>query len=156
MKLDMTVANQLATGAPGTVTIGETVLLVGQPTDADFVTMRRKFIDVWKSRNATPLKDIAAAVKDLPPNIAEMAIKEAVKLQSGNQEPSDDALKNMLYEPANCAFWLWLLARKCDATLTLNTVLGLITEDNVNDVLVDLLKATRLKDVLPNSDGANG
>lgn len=150
MQIESKTANQLATGAPGTISVGETTFLVGQPTDADFVTMRKHFVKVWKARNSAPLKAVAEAVKGLPPAVAAEAIKEAARLQAGNQEPSDDAIKGMIHDAECCAFWVWVLAKKHDAGLKLDVVQSLVTDETVDDVFAQLLVATGLKDANPN------
>lgn len=155
--MDLRQANDLATGAPGTITLGEQVFLVAQPTDADFVTLRRHLRELFLQRARTPLKAIMEDLKGLPPGVQQEVLKAAVAQQAGGgSEPTSEALQQLLFEPDGCRFWVWLLARKHQPLLKLEELLPLITPETVDDTLAQLLRASGFKDMDPNVSGRPG
>lgn len=154
--LDVQVANRLATAAPGSVTLAGETYLVGQPTKAEFITLRKELIRLWKASNSTPLTSIAPELQGLPPELQKIAVEAAVKLKAGNQEPDAAALQSMLFEPEAAAFWAWLLIRKNHPDVKLAAIKAAITRDTVDDVLASLLDANGLRDADPNSPGGSG
>lgn len=152
--MDQQQANDAATGAPGTVVVGEKIYLVSQPTDADFVTLRKHLRELFGRSAKSPLKAIMDDLKMLPLHLQAEAIKAAVQQQSGGgSEPTADAMQSILYTPEGCCFWLWLLARKNDRALDIQTVRASITEENVDDILAQIMRATASEDVAGKADG---
>lgn len=143
-------ANRLAAGAPGTVTLGELVYLIAQPSDADMVTIWKHLTSVWKQRHNDPLGKIMAAVKGLPANVQEIAIREAVRLNDGNMEPDNAALTPLLLEPAGVAFAYWLLINKAGQAVPLAAVSACIDDANVDDYVATFMRAVSLRDAAPN------
>lgn len=145
-------ANEIATGAPGTVSLNGETYLVSQPTVATFMTVRQ-----WiRKRLKSPLEAVAPHIKHLPPELQAEVIKHAVSRQESGSELTDDRLQAEISTPEGTAFLLWLLARPHHPETTPKTFLPHLTEDNVFGILADLLTATRLEDLEGNGRGATG
>lgn len=154
---DLRRVNELVTGAPGTIKLGDRTVLVAQPSDADFITLRKELRRQFVERRKSPLQSIVADVALLPPHLQTNVIREAVGLQNnGGEEPTGEQVMEGLYQPEGCRFWVWYLARKCDPTLKLEDLSPLIDEHNVDEVLAALLEAAGLKDSQKNSAGRTG
>ena len=143
-------ANQAATGAPGTIVLGEEIYLVSQPTKADFVTLRKRLAASFKATKTTPLASIAPELAGLSPDLQKLAIEAAVKLKDGQREPTAIALEELLMEPAGVAFWAWLSIRKNHPEVQLATLQAAITLENVDTVIAELVDAGGLRDADPN------
>lgn len=141
-------ANRLATGAPGSVVIGDRTYLVAQPTKADFVTLGKELRRIKQSGDAKVIAEVAKEVKDLPPAIQKMAIDAAVKMSKSDPDPND--LQSVLFEPEAVAFWAWLLIRKGDPTVSLASLKAAIGPDNVDEICARLIEANGLKEASPN------
>jgi hypothetical protein len=150
--VDFEKASEAATGAGGVVRIGESAFLVRQPTPADLLCLRS-----WvKARLQTPLQAVARRLKDLPADVQEAAVRQAVALEASGSELTYDRVQEELATPEGCGFWLWHLAKDQHAGLTPENVRPLITRENVYAVLSDLLAAARMRDVSPNLTGEAG
>lgn len=156
--IDTKTANQLATGSPGSIQIGEQTYLLSQPLKGDFVTWRKHVTALWKKRNAKPITAVADQLKDLPPELQQMAVAEAVKLGAGNLEPDTQALLGMLTDPDAVAFFAWLLIRKNHPDVTLDALKELIGKhpEAIDTITADVLTAASLKAADPNSVGRTG
>lgn len=155
--LDTKTANQVASGAPGTIEIGGETYFVAQPTEADFVTLHKYLIEAWRGDKSKFLKQVAEQVKGLPEKLQEVAIRSAVEAQArGDTEPAQEALQSMLYELRHTAFWVWTLCRKNHPDLTLQAVASGVNADNQTELLAGLLRASSMAAVAPNSAGATG
>jgi hypothetical protein len=154
--IDQATANHLAAGANGAVTLGDATYLVAQPTKADFIALGKMLRKEWHAKNCRPLAAIADELEGLPPDLREFAIKAAVGIKAKASAPDSGALSALIAEPEGCAAWVWILTRKTSPGLTLEQLRTIITEQNVNDVCVELLAATDMKRVDPNSTGATG
>lgn len=143
-------ANQLATGAPGTIKIGDQTYLVSQPSRADYMTLRKHLAGVLKRTKIAPLAAIAPELAGLPPEFQKMAIEAAVKIKESGREATNDNITELLMEPAGVAFWAWLLIRKNEPAVSLAEFEKAITVENVDAIAADLLAANGLSEAVPN------
>lgn len=136
--------NLAAGGAPGTVAVGGRVLVVRQPSDADYLTLRSELRRQCKAAVRTPLAAIADDLARLPAQYRQAAIEAAVAAQAGapEQEPTPESIRERIYHPEGAAFWLWLLARQHHPDLTGEACRELVTAENVHEVLAALLEVT--------------
>jgi hypothetical protein len=150
--VDFEKASEAATGAGGVVRVGDMTLVVRQPAPADLLCLRS-----WvRARLKTPLQALAETLKDLPADMQEAAVRQAVALQASGSEATYDRTQEELATPEGCAWWLWHLSKDQHQGLTPETVRALVTPENVYAVLSDLLTASRMRDVAPNSTGQAG
>lgn len=159
--MDTTVANNAATGGPGTIRIGKRLCLASQPTRADFVTLRKFLSQTWQKRNTKPLTAVATELRDMPQELRELvqagAVSRAVDRSTGNAAPEVGDLSELITDPEVAAFWAWHLCRKTDPSLTLAECEAATKEPGtVDELLADLLLATSMKDVAPKPHGGNG
>ena len=118
---------EAVTGDPGSITLGDITLLVGQPTDADFVTLKKHLDRLRRERAGTQSATFAANLKGLPPAVQNEAVKAFVPLNQAL--PTAEEAGSLLFEPAGAAFLLWLLCRKQHSSLTLEAAKSFVTED---------------------------
>jgi hypothetical protein len=140
-------ACEVATGAPGTIRLGNTVWLVSQPTAADLLALR----SYVKARLPSPLEAVAQKVKGLPPEVQAAAVKAAVELEASGSEVTADRIQDELCRPEVAGWWLWMLARKEHPWAKPDDFRAHLDTDNVHAVLADLFAATRMEGVSPNS-----
>lgn len=148
--IDTQTANRLATGAPGTITLGEHVYIISQPTKADMVTLRKHLNAAYQANKSPVLAEIAPELAGLSPELQRMAIEAAVKLKDGNRVASPEALEALILEPANVAFWVWLLVRRNHPEAKLDTIRAAVTEENVDTVIAEMMDAGGLREIDPN------
>jgi hypothetical protein len=154
--IEQAVANDLASGAPGTLELEGKTYLVAQPTKSDWIALKKHLAKIREKEQKSYLARIVEEVKGLDPEVQKVAIQAAVQVRKDDKEISSDALSSMILEPEGMRFWVWKLARKHHPELTLECVSKLITEENVNDVAAEMLGATSMRDVDPNSSGGTG
>lgn len=155
--------NRAASGAPGVITLGGTDYYIAQPGRADFVTLSRKLRLLWKEQHPNPVKELTDELPLIPKEYHALLLKVAVEAKQ-SIEPTNEALSALLSEVDGCRFWVRHLANKAvPGSLTAAQAKTLITEDTVDQVLVDLLEAGGLRDAEiamgdegKNSDGASG
>jgi hypothetical protein len=148
--VDLNTANDLVTGAPGTITLGGRLFLVGQPTTQDFVALRRHLHSLAVKKAKPPLAAIAEELSKLPAHLQSEAIKAAVAQQASGPQVTNEAITEQLYTPEGCAFWTWLLIYKNHKDVRFEEVKAWVSEENVNEVLASLLKASSLEAIAPN------
>lgn len=153
-KVEQKTANQLATGAPGTISLGGEVYLVGQPTPADFVTLRKRLRELWKAEHQNTLAAVTQELAGIPKEYHGVILAEAVKAKPST-EPSNEALLALLMQEAGCRFWTWLLLRKHAPALTQTQVAELVTAGNVDQVLADLFEAGGMAQIESEGAGKN-
>jgi hypothetical protein len=146
-------ANQLATGAPGSIELGGETYLVSQPTKGDFVTLNKELEKIWKAKNegrkSSVIADIAQDLKLLPPEFQKMAMDSAMEAVK-DRSPTKHELSSILFEREGVAFWAWLLIRKTQPSIKLATIRAGITDDNLDQICGQLLEANGLKEASPN------
>lgn len=156
-----------ADGGPGTLTVAGRLFVVGQPTPADFVLLRKHVRRRSPVASAPPRTALAQAIEDtagLPADLRKSILEAAVKNggatppQAAPLDPEAEklAIVEALGEPDVCAFWLWALARKHEPGLALDAVTPLVTAANVDGVFADLLIASGMADADPNAPGPTG
>lgn len=146
--LEPKTANQLATGAPGTIVLGGETYLVSQPTKQDFVTLRKHLAAMFRAKAESTYASMKADLVDMPPDIRAIAIAEIVK--SNKREPTDSELEDLLLEKDGVAFWAWVLIRKTQPAVKLKTIRDAIDDGNVDGMIAELLDAGGLKAASPN------
>lgn len=152
--MDQTTANELVAGGQGTLKLGERLFFVSAPSDADMATLTGELRRRAKSKAVNPLAAVAEEYESLPPALREAAVKAAVAQgKKEHVEPTTDQIAAQIYDPESLRFWVWWLARKHDATLTLESFTPLITDANVLEVLMLLGEATKVNRIGPNSNG---
>jgi hypothetical protein len=163
--LDTKTANQLSIGSPGVIRIGGQTYLASQPTKADFGTLNKFLIDLWKRRNKSPITEVAKELAEMPDDLRALVINggildAAAKLKTGNATPDTGALSQLLLEPEAAGFWAWHLCRKNHPDLQLAVVQAAADDkanpDAANELLADLLTATSMKQTDPNANGGSG
>ena len=136
-----------ATAAAGTIQLGERLLIVKAPTPEDEMLIEQEFRRQCRPLLKSPLQRIAEDAKDLPPALAELAIRAAVELQAGSRdglgEPSEDMVLGRVYSADGCAFRIWVLARHAHPELKLSDVRAVVTDENVIEMLARLWQAMR-------------
>lgn len=147
--MDAQESNELVTGGPGTLTIGDRVYLVGQPAESDMRTLKYHLRKQVKS----PLAAIKDELAGLDPLMRSEVIAAAVRMQSNPTELTPDMIVELLIDPKNAAFIVWLLSRKLDPTLKLESVIEVIDESNVLYVLDALYEASGLAAVVAGKVG---
>ena len=139
-----------AVGASGTLPLGKLgLLIVASPTPEDEILIRMEFRRQCLPLLRSPLQQIADDVKGLPAELASIAVRAAVELQSGHSgrgEPSEEMIFSRLYTPDGAAFRVWALARHAHQDLTLTAVRAEITEETVIETLANLWRAFQPKD----------
>jgi hypothetical protein len=154
--VDPKTADELAAGAPGTVTLGGKLWLISPPSDEVMLTLRQ-----WVAqRMETPVEAIAKKVRNLPPELQEAAIREAVRSEAAGSDVTAERINRELATVEGASFWFWLLAREHQPDVDLEKdVRPLVTEANVFGVLIDLHRASSLARVaknLPSGGGSAG
>lgn len=141
-------ANQLATSAPGTITIKDQTLLVNQPTRADFVTLAKHLKSLWKQQHTSILQDTVKELKDIPAEYHKDILGAAVQYKQ-TAEPTQENLNDMLLGLPGTRFWVWHLCRPNHPELPLSQFETLIDESNHATVLSDLFEATDMSKIQP-------
>jgi hypothetical protein len=150
MELETKVANELATGAPGTITIGGRAFLVAQPEAPDLGAIGMELRRLAKVRRDAALLAYFREFKDLA---------LAKELVTATLPAADDDLGNFMGEAGTldgARFVAFILLRKLDPDLSMEQVRQLVTADNAAAVGIELLIACGLGRAVPNSPGANG
>lgn len=154
--MDQQTRNELAAGGTGLLDLGGRTFVVSPPTDSDFATLAGELRRLAKRRVRSPLAAVAEELAALPAEYRRMALEAASAIAAaGPVEPTQDQVGAMLYEPEGCRFWLWQLARRNHPGLTLEELKGVVTADNVTEVLAGLSSATKV-DRLGKSTGRAG
>ena len=142
-------ANEHAANGCGTVTVGGTTYLVGQPTDQDMATVRNYF----RRRLQAPLAAVAEELAGLTPAqralVGDAAVRAAVELKAGGgagMTPSFFA--EQLRTPDGAAFLVWTLVRKNHPGVTLETVRTGVTEENAPALVADVFEASGMRDAM--------
>lgn len=157
--MDKQTANHVATGAPGSIELDGKTYLVGQPTDADFVAVRRYLNKTFTEKAKSPIAATVAEINKIEGLSAEdraTMLKEAVALQPSGPRASTEAFTDLLFEPEACSFLAWLLIRKNHQEVTLEDIRATITDENLDSILADLFKASGLADLEKNGRGRTG
>jgi hypothetical protein len=144
-------ANDVITGAPGTIELGGKTYLVGQPDDQVFATLKGYLAE----RLQSPFQAIADDLKFLSAADREAAIRAAVALKAGGGVDVTQAFADkQLRQPHGCAFLAWLLIRKEQPEAKLEDIHKAVTQDAVIDVLAKLYTAAGM-DSLGKAGGRN-
>lgn len=155
--MDNATAQEIVSGAPGTITIGETTYLVAQATKRDMMTIKGHIDKLLLS----PINSIKNDIKDWPPEYAKIAIDAAVKVQLGitrKQETEDDKAENytrLLFTPEGVQFMAFVLLRKNHPNITLEYLKSVINDDNAPSIGAQLVDESKL-DKLGESLGRSG
>jgi hypothetical protein len=151
--VDINEANVKVSGGPGSIELGGVTYLVGQPDDRLFTTLH----DHCRKQAKNPIQAIADDLQYLPAEYRKDAIKAAVELKSGGgAELTAAGVQEYLFSPAGCAFLTWLMIRKEQPDVKLETIRPHVTETNVHDILAQLGKASGLEAVMPGKVGRGG
>lgn len=142
------------TGAPGTISLGGKTYLVGQPTPDD---MRAVAVFLGK-RVKSPLQKLVDS-----PAWARLTEAQQDRLLARTMDVSpddvsvggDDAM-HILTSVDGCRFLAWLLIRKRHPEITAAEIAGAITEENAEQVFVDLDEASGILSLEKNSGGQPG
>jgi len=97
-----------------------------------------------------PLAAIVEELSKLPAHLQSEAIKAAVAQQSSGPQVTNEAVAEQLYTPEGCAFWTWLLILKNHKDVKFEDVKAWVSEENLNEVLASLLKASSMEAIAPN------
>lgn len=131
--------------------------MIGQPTDADHVTLKKHLRAMFVKKRKSPLLALMEDLKGLPRELQAEALKAAVAANpTGGDEPSTDTVMEGLYQPEGCRFWFWMLARKHHPDLTQARAAEMITEENVDQVLAEMFIASGLRDAEKKATGRTG
>src|SRR5688572_16796349 len=130
-------ADRLVVSAPGPLTVGDKTYLVGPPSKADLLNIRK-----WVRKNHTRLLGAPAGLgftsKDLEgfsPEDRRAFIAEAARgVKMGKKELTEDDVFDLLTTPEGAAYMVWVSARKFDPTVTLKEFTDAITDENVEQV----------------------
>jgi hypothetical protein len=140
-------ANANSTNAPGTVKIGERILLVSDLTPGQYMTLYNECRRQVLAELQTPLQSVMADIRKLPPEFQEVAIRAAVAQQSGGgSEPTREAIAARMNHPEGVRFHVWLMARGNHPGLTLEEIV--LDQANVEQVQTDLWRATHRDELL--------
>lgn len=142
-------ADQLVVAAPGPLTIGDKTYLVGPPSKADLLNIRK-----WVRKNHSRLLGAPTGLgftsKDLEGFSLEdrrLFIAEAAKgIKKPKKELSEDEVFDLLTTPEGAAYMVWIAARRFDSSVTLKEFTDAITDENVEQVLADFDDATGVED----------
>ena len=132
-----------AAAAQGTITLGNCVYLVSQPTPQDMQTIARYLRDLVTN----PLKMMANDIACLPVEIRQQFVDAALRLQMRRQMPANEtewqqATTGALMTPEGVAFIAWVLIRKEQPHVTLELIKANVTDTNYMDVLTEITAAS--------------
>lgn len=137
-------ANELVTGGPGTLQIGGEVYLISQPTEADIRTLKHYL----RKRATTPLQAVRDELPNMDPVTRAETLRIAVEMQSRPRDLTPDTIVDLLLDPDNTTFLVWLLVRENHPDATQATIRASIDESNAVLVLADLYEASGLAAVI--------
>jgi hypothetical protein len=130
--------------APAPLTVGDRTFLVSKPTKKDSLTVYNWAVQHLKE--AKPQGLSADELKDLPPHLQELMVKEYAKAARGKRRVTEADIEEAMLTPEGLAFMVWVSARKQDPALKLADVQGLVTADNYEQVFADFGEATGIED----------
>lgn len=137
-------ANELVTGGPGTLMIGDATYLVSQPSEADIRTLKHHL----RKHATTPLQAIRDELQHMDPMTRAETLRIAVEMQSRPRDLTPDTIVDLLLNPDNAAFLVWLLVRENHPDATQATIRSGIIDSNVVQLLADLYEACGLAAVI--------
>lgn len=137
------IRNQQITAAPGPLTVGGKTFLVGPPTPADLLNLRRWLRREWAKQPAAAGPALASAdLAALDPADRRVFLEAYAGRLTAKREPTEEEAFDLMTSPAGAAYMVWVSARKHQPALTLEEVRSLVTEENVDQVLADFDEAT--------------
>jgi hypothetical protein len=146
--LDTQTANFLATGAPGSITLGGKTFIVNQPTEQDGAAIGLEIRKIAKRRKDAKFLELVREFKDV-------ALAKTILAELCTADESEN-LTAAVADAEGCAFIAFILIRKGDPSVTLAILRELITEDNAGVIGMELLEESGLGKAVPNSPGASG
>lgn len=140
-------SNSGSTNAPGTVLIGERLLLVSDLTPGEYMTLYEECRRQCMMDLQTPLQSIMNDIKKLPPEFQEMALRAAVQQQAGGgSEPTREMVAARMNTVDGVRFHVWLMARKNHPGLRLEEIN--VDQSNLDRVQTDIWRATHRDELL--------
>lgn len=130
---------------PGTIELGGKTYLVSKPTDSDIASIG-DYVRKQAKKIYNPVKSLLEDLKDLPKDLQEVALKEAIRLKNDG-EPPEQLLVDIMTSPLGARFLAYMLIRKNHPEVTLKDFETLITDDNCMEVYVDLDHASGMDKV---------
>jgi soluble cytochrome b562 len=148
--LNTKTANELASGAPGTITLGGQAYLVAQPGQNEMTTIALEARKIAKRKRNDKLLELFREFKDY-----ELAKKILADTMPG---ADDDAanIQDALTDVEGCQWIAFVLLKKLQPTITMADIRQLITADTAPVVGIELLLESGLGRAVPNSPGASG
>lgn len=134
--MDKIDANEAVANANGTLVLqGQTFLL--EPLNDQIFGTVTSFI---RRRMKSPLESIMASLKDLPPELAKEAVKEATRLQATgvSLEFSKEYLDDQFHDPKVLGFFVWVVARKAHPDTTAEQFAKMVEAEGCDKVLSEL------------------
>lgn len=138
-------ANEAVANANGTLVLqGQTFLL--EPLNDQIFGTVTSFI---RRRMKAPLESIMHSLKDLPPELAKEAVREATRLQAGGKslEFSKEYLDDQMHDPKVLGFFVWTVARKAHPDVKVEQFEALVAAEGCEKVLADLYEGLGLDKV---------
>ncbi len=155
VELETRTANELATGSPGSIDLGGKTYLVAQPSPHDMSAILLEVKRLARKRYAARQVELFREFRDLA------TVKQLLAAELGDPESEDPktvaaGIMDGCGDPAACRFIALVLLRHNHPDVTPELLRSLITDDNAAIVGMELLLASGLGRVLPNSPGASG
>lgn len=147
-------ASESANAPPGSITLGGETFLVHCPTKQDMAAILLECKKISRGKRAAKVVEFFREFKDmaLSKELADLECPETTD-EPGVQA---NAMLREVMEPAGAQFAAFLILRRAHPEITMARIRELVTADNAAAVGSDLLLASGLMALDPNSIGVNG
>lgn len=157
MQVERSVINHLATGAGGSIRLGETDYPVGQPTDRDHAMLAAELPKIAGRQRQNRLFSLTRAMGSFAAAREFLDATDPPPVFDGeDKDQVARSLQRVILTADGCRYLAWLLIRKQQPAITLESLRPLITEDNASAVAIELMAECGMMAIGPNSPGGPG
>lgn len=131
-------------------------VMIGPPTLSDLGAIMAK---AMKHRGDSPLSRLVndPCFSKLSQQAQVESAREVAKMQGNDERPSSVAsILETITQPKVLSFAIWALARRHSPEISLDKISSIVTEDNADQIFMDVSEAAQMVDQLKNLRGLSG